>query len=535
MPVGDNNANSWNALLAAEFYDGMGGIDTVSYANSNAAVFVDFMNNVATGGFAQGDTFSNMENIIGSAFADTLIGNNLANTLDGGNGNDTLRGMGGNDTLLGGDGNDTLNGGTGADILNGGTGIDTAVYSNSTLGVVVNLNIGTGQLWNGSEAAGDILSGIENLTGSGFADTLIGDSSNNVLNGGNGNDTLIGGAGADTLIGGAGIDTVSYATSTTNYSVQVDLELTTQNTVYNSGGGWASAYSEASGDVLISIENIIGTDAGYLSNGTEVNFGGDKLRGNDNINTIIGGAGNDLIEGRGGADTLIGGVGSHDIVSYESSTAGVTVDLGLSTAQISAGDASGDILSGFEDINGSSYNDTLTGTTGNNILNGGGGDDVLIGGAGADTLIGGAGNDTIIDSSGSSRLIGGQGDDVLISGSGFDIINDLVGSNTMTGGVYGDIFDFGAYFEYGVYGGVDSSATVTNTDTLITDFEVGVDQINVASGSVITLSGSSSETVVTITTAYTNEDGAAATHTATVTLQGVDINSLAPDSISNIW
>jgi Ca2+-binding RTX toxin-like protein len=79
----------------------------------------------------------------------------------------------------------------------------------------------------------DQLISIENLIGSGFADTLNGDmydnvidggggddviagnsgndtlrggSGNDVLNGGKGNDILIGGRGADTLTGGAGAD-----------------------------------------------------------------------------------------------------------------------------------------------------------------------------------------------------------------------------------------------------------------------------------------------------------------------------------------
>ena len=65
------------------------------------------------GGDAQGDTLATIENIIGSAFADTLTGNAAANTLDGRSGNDTLIG------------------GAGADALIGGAGTDTADYSSS--------------------------------------------------------------------------------------------------------------------------------------------------------------------------------------------------------------------------------------------------------------------------------------------------------------------------------------------------------------------------------------------------------------------
>ncbi|TKB69385.1 MAG: hypothetical protein E8D52_10555 [Nitrospira sp.] len=56
----------------------------------------------------------------------------------------------------------------------------------------------------------DRLSGIENVTGTNFADTLIGNAGSNVLNGLAGNDLLTGGAGRDILTGGSGFDTFDY-------------------------------------------------------------------------------------------------------------------------------------------------------------------------------------------------------------------------------------------------------------------------------------------------------------------------------------
>jgi serralysin len=66
-------------------------------------------------GSAAGDTLSQIENLNGSNFADTLIGDGLANTLTGFNGNDLLNGGLGNDLLIGGLGADTLIGGGGLD------------------------------------------------------------------------------------------------------------------------------------------------------------------------------------------------------------------------------------------------------------------------------------------------------------------------------------------------------------------------------------------------------------------------------------
>ena len=56
-------------------------------------------------------------------------------------------------------------------------------------------------------------------------------------------------------------------------------------------------------------------------------------------------------------------------------------------------------MSGFENLTGSQFNDTLRGTSGNNVLTGLGGNDKLTGGAGNDTFVfsPGFGKDTITD------------------------------------------------------------------------------------------------------------------------------------------
>jgi Ca2+-binding RTX toxin-like protein len=123
-------------------------------------------------------------------------------------GDDTILGGAGNDQLDGGDGNDTLEGAAGSDGLIGGAGIDTASYAGSAAGVSVNLATG---IVSGGDAAGDTLSGIEQVMGSGFADTLTGNAGANMLWGMGGGDVLTGGGGADVLKGGAGDDRFVYA------------------------------------------------------------------------------------------------------------------------------------------------------------------------------------------------------------------------------------------------------------------------------------------------------------------------------------
>jgi Ca2+-binding RTX toxin-like protein len=142
--------------------------------------------------------------IEGTARNDALWGTNLDDLIRGLAGNDRLYGEDGNDTLDGGIGDDFMLGGRGADALIGGDGIDTASYYNAAFGVSVQL----GYRGFGSDAEGDTYSGVENVVGSSWDDSLFGDAGNNRLEGGRGNDFIVGGAGRDTIIGGLGKDTL---------------------------------------------------------------------------------------------------------------------------------------------------------------------------------------------------------------------------------------------------------------------------------------------------------------------------------------
>jgi Ca2+-binding RTX toxin-like protein len=68
----------------------------------------------------------------------------------------------------------------------------------------ISISLATGAAGGGAQGAN--LAGVENVVGSSFDDTLIGDANGNVLDGGEGNDILQGGGGNDTLIGGPGFD-----------------------------------------------------------------------------------------------------------------------------------------------------------------------------------------------------------------------------------------------------------------------------------------------------------------------------------------
>ncbi len=105
--------------------------------------------------------------------------------------------------------------------------------------------------------------------------------------------------------------------------------------------------------------------------------------------------------------------------------------------------------------------DVVTGTDGDDYIFSGGGNDVLYGGGGNDGLDGGW-----HDPYTSDTLYGGDGDDKLQGGKG-DMANDV-----LSGGDGHDTFYFGSEGDdAGPYQGF-------GTDT-ITDFQVGVDKINV--------------------------------------------------------
>ncbi len=131
----------------ADIISGGSGVDWLMY-QSTEALTVDLATNTVSGGVAEGDTISGMENVYGSTKDDVLRGDGNANHIIGNMGNDIISGRGGedilwgdfaddtisgddgNDEIYGGDGIDILRGGAGADSLRGGGGLDTFDYLN---------------------------------------------------------------------------------------------------------------------------------------------------------------------------------------------------------------------------------------------------------------------------------------------------------------------------------------------------------------------------------------------------------------------
>lgn len=241
--------------------------------------------------------------------------------------------------------------------------------------------------------------------------------------------------------------------------------------------------------------------------------GDDALTGGDGADVLLGGPGDDILAGGPGADRLHGGDGDRDMVSYAGSAAAVVVNLGTQTA--AGGDAEGDILSGIEGVEGSSFSDILIGSDGDDIIRPGLGSDEVNGMGGFDIVdystahaavvvnvsaaagwqqtglddadyleniegvIGSRFDDMLYGTDASEYLDGGEGndfirgrggDDVMIGGDGDDVLRGAAGNHVAYGGAGNDRLKLGEGDDIGHGGdGDDDLQGYAGNDTLYGD------------------------------------------------------------------
>jgi Ca2+-binding RTX toxin-like protein len=147
------------------------------------------------------------------------------------------------------------------------------------------------------------------------------------------------------------------------------------------------------------------------------------------LTTVYGTDFADLLYGSSETPTLfIGGAGP-DMVSYEGSPSGVSVDLSVSA---SVDPSSGDQFVSIESLLGSRFSDTIRGTEESDLLDGRDGSDIIVGLNGNDTLRGGGDSDTIYGGHGLDALYGDGGDDTLLPGEGADSVFGGDGVDTLS-------------------------------------------------------------------------------------------------------
>jgi hypothetical protein len=189
------------------------GVNVLDYSmDGGAAATVNVQTRAATrirGGAGGG--FAGIHRFIGSsAAADTLTGANTTNnwTVSGGNaGNVNGFIFSAVENLRGGTASDTFKfspAGSVSGSISGGGGGDWLDYSLFT--TVVSVNLATGAATHVAGGAVGKATGIQNVTGGGGNDILVGSALGSILIGGGGNDTITAGSGRSLLIGGTGGD-----------------------------------------------------------------------------------------------------------------------------------------------------------------------------------------------------------------------------------------------------------------------------------------------------------------------------------------
>jgi Ca2+-binding RTX toxin-like protein len=433
------------------------------------------------------------DRVYGGRGNDSLDGGSGDDMVDGGLGDDSLNGAGGTDTLLGSHGRDDIFGGPGdEDVLRGDIGFDKldggpgardiASFSTASEAVTADLAAGTAH----GDGRDTITPETEDIVGSAYDDTLIGNDGPNRIDGGGGYDDLDGRGGSDALYGGpdgascdnaavieacdrpaptgagptvtrvhsldrsgslsvrgtGGDDSIAISLQGPSFVVTdggnpfpvanvegCEAEGATavcpadvQTILIDAGGGNDSVTVDASVPANIEVRIEGGTGADQLLGGP----GGDVIEAGDDSDPDVleGGPGDDALIGartdlpvpyNSGKSTLIGGPGSdvlvggdpcdgdlfdggsgNDDANFFRFTPGVVAEIGGPVSRAGSPCAPGRILSSIEDLEGSPGPDVLIGDHGNSLL-GKGGNDVLNARDGSgNRLIGGGGRDRLI-------------------------------------------------------------------------------------------------------------------------------------------
>jgi len=370
-------------------------------------------------------------------------GNNLDNVIVGNAGNNVLLGLLGNDTLDGGAGNDSLNGGAGVDRLTGGLGSDRFIFSSVAdignnpllLETITDFVSGTDRIDLTAFDANTVTGGRQSFIYIGAADfTAAGQLryANGIL-AGNTNANLL----ADFQIAINPIPPGSLAQFTPLLVSDIDLGPVVASIASNNGAGVNELNTGANSVHTFTVTldraatSAITLNWAVSSNGlgnaaNTADFGGTFPTGTV---TIAAGATTGTVSVSVTGDTTAEQNENFRVTITANTPLGNLYAIGTSaaTSTILNDDAA--------PINGTGGNNTLNGTANNDVINGLGGNDTINGNAGNDTITGGTGRDL------------------------------------MTGGAGADIFRYTSTVE---------SGTTLNTRDTITDFQVGIDIIDVS-------------------------------------------------------
>jgi Ca2+-binding RTX toxin-like protein len=388
-----------------------------------------------------------------------------------------IEGTTGADSLLGTSAAELLEGGNGADVMTGAGGDDTyaiSVYKD----VIVE-----------AEAAGVdtalvaslryvLPDNVENLSADNPEGVLlVANSGANMVTGGSGADTLVGAAGDDLMAGRAGADLFLIAPGE---GADVIRDFTANDRLSISGAQFISFAQLKAQFQQVGADAVLGFTGGgklvlkdvQVTELTSAQFSLDGLRtqvadsaphvavygGTSMGDLLVGSDGADYLDGKTGADVMAGGAGDDSYL----------VDDPADRVVENAGEGVDQVL-----LRGDSYALDL------HVEN---------------LIVGGTRSADVQGNAGANRIVGGEGADTIAGGGGADVL---------TGGDSADVFVYAWYADRG--------------DT-ITDFERGVDSLDMSA--LVDRTGGSLSTAAVSggLGVYLNDDGAA---TLVVTLRGV--------------
>ena len=177
---------------------------------------------------------------------------------------------------------------------------------------------------------------IENATGGGGNDLIIGNGVDNILLGNAGDDIIEGRIGNDTINGGLGADAMTGGVGNDTFFVDNGGDLVAELL----GEGTDLVMSSISYTLTDNVDNLTLTDSAANGTGNGLD---NVITGNAVANTLSGGAGNDRLIGGDGVDSLIGGLGNDIFVAEINATKVASKD-GLISLDRVLDFAAGDVI-----------------------------------------------------------------------------------------------------------------------------------------------------------------------------------------------
>lgn len=436
------------------------------------------------------DRLYEIENLIGTGFADRIEGDDGDNRIVAAAGADRIIGSRGADMIFGGSHTDTVDY---TDLRADGIDVTPLDAEGRIWRVTIDRDVqflssverivGTPGRASFSRAGGDLIDGTEeddsrspyshesgSISGPytyrarGGSDILYGSTGNDLFDGGTGNDIMDGGDGDDVFLyrRGDGDDTIQAGQPHDNFfadrirfgpgidaadltfsrngslnpsDVVINIQGDGQITLPNQISASKIDYLVFDDGLVIDMESVLvpvtGTDQNDLLQGADPS----NIRAREGAllsDVIFGLDGDDSINTGDGLDRVEGGRGDDTIFGgghddhLNGGTGGDTIVGETGDDRIIGG-------GGNDDLRGESGDDVLEGNGGNDIFNGGGGDDLVVGDAGDDQLHGSFGDDLLEGGLGVDYLGGDAGNDSLLGGADVDILDGGTGTDVLMG------------------------------------------------------------------------------------------------------